>query len=475
MALKGTTVIELTNVKTGEVERYEEHNLITKALEYMHQPIGALKSPAAITHDGYEPAYPSLLGGLVLWDSTIAESDTIVTQPHGVKMIGCASYDQVNTTTSPRRGSYNATESYFTNSSTEKSMKFVFDFTTSQANGTIKCVSLTNWKSGWNGFGGNDDGNDYQGTRNNYNNYMGHDGTTSYWFEASLTHPYGRTFLIDPDEDVFYQISSLSTSTITIAKRRANIHQKSVFRSQYHVHDLVENFAITLPTTLSGTNTYVCNYDPKTGLLYVIVSPSASSVAGSGTFYVIAVDIAARTATVHTMKNPLSSTLYVSPQYMVCHDGYLYYGYYDTNYVRKISLADSTYSSIYTRFTITSNRSFFFLANEMIYFRGARTINSNTYYAVVMLDPVAETVEYTGENYYPEGYNGYYYQPVPLKGYPLYYYYFYTYSANSDGSGGSTAYLWLNTRYLATINNLSREIEKTSDKTMKITYTIQEM
>ena len=29
--------------------------------------------------------------------------------------------------------------------------------------------------------------------------------------------------------------------------------------------------------------------------------------------------------------------------------------------------------------------------------------------------------------------------------------------------------------YIATINNLSRTIEKTSDKTMKITYTIQEV
>lgn len=473
MALKGTTVIELTNVKTGEVERYEEHNLITKALEYMHQPIGALKSPAAVTHDGREPVYPSLLGGLVLWDSTIEESDEIITQPHGVKMVGCAAYKQVNTTTSPRRGSYNATESYFTNSSTEKSMKFVYDFATSQANGTIKSVSLTNWKSGWNGFGGNKDANDYQGSRNNYKNCMGHEETTSFWFEASLQRPYGRTFLIDPAEDVFYQVSGLSTSTITIAKRKANIHQKSVFRSQYHIHDLVETFSITLPTTLSGTNTYLCNYDPKTGLLYVIVSPSASSIAGSGTFYVIAVDIITRTATVHTMENPLSSTLYVSAQYMVCHDGYLYYGYYGTSYVRKISLADSTCSSIYTTFSISNSHSFFFLANEMIYFRGERTLNINTYYVVLMLDPVAETVEHTGENDYPDWYGGYCYQPVPIKGHPLNYYYPYTYS--TDGVGSSTACVWLNTRYLATINNLSRAIEKTSDKTMKITYTIQEM
>lgn len=473
MALKGTTVIELTNVKTGEVERYEEHNLITKALEYMHQPIGALKSPAAITNDGYEPVYPSLLGGLVLWDSTIEESDTVIAQPHGVKMVGCASMYQVNTTTSPRRGSYNATESYFTNSSTEKSMKFVFDFTTSQANGTIKCVSLTNWKSGWNGFGGNEGGNDYQASRNNYDQYMGHDGSTSYWFNSSLSAP-GRLFLIDPDNDVFYMLSSLSTSALTIAKRRANIHQKSVFRSQYHVHDLIENISITLPTTLSGANTYYCNYEPKSNLLYVYVSPSASSVASSGTFYVITVDMSTYTATVYTLTNKLGTTMYFQPRYMVCSDGRLHYMYESQYYVRSISLADSSYTSTYVGGWMCYEN-LCFLANEMIYFRVRKSINSSYYYAMAMYDPVAQTYEILGDYYWPYRMDNYRYHPVPLKGYPLFYYYFYTYSTNSDGSGSSTAYLWLNTKYLATINNLSREIEKTSDKTMKITYTIQEM
>lgn len=474
MALKGTTVIELTNVKTGEVERYEEHNLITKALEYIHQSIGALKSPTAVTHDGYEPVYPSLLGGLVLWDSTIEESDTVITQPHGVKMVGCASYNQVNTTTSPRRGSYNATESYLTDSSTERSMKFVYDFATSQANGTIKCVSLTNWKEGWNGFGGDEDALDGVGSRNNYDGYMGHDGSTSYWFEASLTRPYGRTFLIDPDNDVFYAISSLSASTVTIAKRRANIHQKSVFRSQYHAHDLVENITVTLPTTLSGTNTYYCNYEPKSDLLYIYVSPSSSSVASSGTFYVITVDMSTYVATVYEMENPLSSTMYFAPQYMVCSDGRLHYMYSDQKYIRSISLADSTYKSTYLGGWYFSGGGCF-LANGMIYTRVRNYIKDIYYNRIAIYDPVAQTYEITGDYYLPINLGSYGYQPVPLKNHPLYYYYFYTYSTNSDGTGSSTAYLWLNTKYLATINNLSRTIEKTSDKTMKITYTIQEM
>lgn len=474
MALKGTTVIELTNVKTGETERYEEHNLITQALAEIHKPIGNLKRPTDLTTDGYEPAYLSVLGGIVLWDSTISENDSIITKPHGVNMVGCASCEEVNGTTSSRRGSYNETESYLTTSSTERSMKFVYDFATNQANGTIKSISLTNWKTGWNGFGGNEGGVDWRVSRNQYGTNMGHNMDTSYWFNASVGTP-GKVVLIDAEEDCFYQISSLTTSTLKIAKRRANIYQRSVFQSAFHVHDLIETISVTLPTTLSGVNTYFGNYDPKTNLLYVVVSPSASSVASKGAFYVIAVDMETRAATVHTMTNPLGSTMYASDEYIVCYDGYLYYAYQGVKYIRKIALADSTYSSIYTSWTIWSSNSFCFLMNEMIYFYVYKSINSNNYGAVAMLDPDAGTVEITGDTYYPDRWTTYRVRPIPIKGHPLHFYYFYTYDTNSTGVATTRAIVWLDTRYLATINNLSREIEKTSDKTMKITYTIQEV
>jgi hypothetical protein len=60
-----------------------------------------------------------------------------------------------------------------------------------------------------------------------------------------------------------------------------------------------------------------------------------------------------------------------------------------------------------------------------------------------------------------------------LKGYPLHNIELYSYT-----SGGTTnVYSLVNSyhTYLATINNLAREIEKTNEKTMKITYTITEV
>ena len=74
--------------------------------------------------------------------------------PSDTNMAGCAVYNTQNNTTGKMRGGYNQTESEF--SSKQKYMKFVYDFTTSQANGTISCVCLTHQLGGYNGYGSND-------------------------------------------------------------------------------------------------------------------------------------------------------------------------------------------------------------------------------------------------------------------------------------------------------------------------------
>ena len=53
------------------------------------------------------------------------------------------------------------------------------------------------------------------------------------------------------------------------------------------------------------------------------------------------------------------------------------------------------------------------------------------------------------------------YAYLPLKGYPMHYY-------------CSNGYLIVLGNYLATINNLTEPVQKTADKTMKVTYIIQE-
>lgn len=468
MALKGSATIELTNVKTGAVERYEEHNLVTKALEYLHTPIGNLKAPCDLASNGEEPAYKSSLGGIVLWDSVIDEDESIITKPAGVKMVGCAAYGQTNTTESPCRGSFNESESYLTTSTTERSMKFVYDFATNQANGTIKSLSLTSLQGGWNGFGGDkncvDHANYSSGGEYCYN--MGRILKTPYWLNASLASPV-RLICIDDEADVFYQLTSITTTKVNIAKRKAHFYQKSLLSSMYQVHELVESYSIELPSTLSGTNTYCYNYVPAEDVLYIVVSPSAASVAAAGAFYVIKVDMTSFTASVYSMTNKLSTALYCDDDYCKCYGDHLYYTYSSQSYTRKFSLADSTYTSIYLLGFTKYSTSLYAIYNGYLFIRGTRTISSTSYYRMLMIDLSDDNVVVTGYTS-PPSYSGSYWHPIPFRGNPLLFYFFYSIDA-------AAAYLWVDNNYLATINNLSRTIEKTSDKTMKITYTIQEV
>lgn len=475
MALKGSAVIELTNVKTGEVEQYEEHNLVTKALEYLHTPIGALKSPCGGTVH-MEPVYPWLLGGILLLDKALEEDEAIVTLPTDVNVLGCACSGQTNTTTSPLRGSYNESESYLTTSSTERSMKFVYDFATNQANGNINCISLTSWKSGWNGFGGNENMDDNI-SGNTYTGYFGYSRTSRYWMSNSTST--AKLLLIDPEEDVFYHVSSLSTTSVTIAKRKANIHQKSVFTDMYGTHDLVESITISLPTTLTGKNTYICNYDTRNDVAYIMVSPSSSSVSAGGTFHVIEVDLNAKTAVVYTRTNPLSVSMSFVYYYMTCFDGNLYYGPNANDsagqYVRKIPLDGSSYKSIYLggsyRYN-NANNYFFEVLNDRLYFP-VRKSTGSTNTDICVINPDTNEFSVTGDYYGPSDITGG--RCIPIKGNPLYFYYYGSSSYTADSNAYPYGRLLLDTHYLATINNLSRTIEKTSDKTMKITYTIQEV
>ena len=138
--MKGKTKIILTNVETGEQEVHEDENLITNALDKlinMHMAMNISPNDQNLL-----PIATEALGGLMLFDDTLTETAENIHFPTGAHIVGYASQD-VNTS-DKFRGSYNAVES-------GKSMTgftSVWDFGTTQANGTIKAVART---SRWGG------------------------------------------------------------------------------------------------------------------------------------------------------------------------------------------------------------------------------------------------------------------------------------------------------------------------------------
>lgn len=153
--LKGHTKIELTNVKTGEKKTYEKDNFVTNLFRDAMQPCSAYGSLAEyLSYDGRKAkdAFLEMTRGIVMFDSALPNDPDQYTLPAGVNMIGRGidtSYNGADAT----MGSYSVSESVIDNDGTGVGYKYVWDFTTKQANGTIKSICLCPTTSAKIGFG----------------------------------------------------------------------------------------------------------------------------------------------------------------------------------------------------------------------------------------------------------------------------------------------------------------------------------
>lgn len=156
--LKGKSVIELTDVNTGKKEVYEDTNLVTDAVNAILNSniLGMLYDNTSFDGQSGEkwmlPIVNKLTGGILLYQEPLEERVDNLYAPFSNPLIGYASSD-ANNTTDVRRGSRNLTES----KRIDGGYKFVWDFATSQANGTISAIALTNRIAGI----GQENGNNY--------------------------------------------------------------------------------------------------------------------------------------------------------------------------------------------------------------------------------------------------------------------------------------------------------------------------
>lgn len=152
MPLHGYTKIELTDVKTGKVETHEKHNLVTNAVQNILSGFDRSLNLQTMLADkrysndsGSDGDITNLItafyGGLYLYDTPLGSNPDTLFAPAGAALVGTALQNTANTGTNPYRGSYNQAESSV---DIEKGVvTFVYDFATNQANGTIASVCLT--------------------------------------------------------------------------------------------------------------------------------------------------------------------------------------------------------------------------------------------------------------------------------------------------------------------------------------------
>lgn len=146
--IKGKSIIELTNQKTGEVKKYENENLITNgALNYMQN----LMVTNNYRYAENQTLMDDLFGGIWLFDNTLVENknNIFIPDPTTARMIGHAGPNVFPNDTDTTRGIKNQDES----GTIENGYRYVYDFGTSKGNGTIRSISLTHSLTGDWGYG----------------------------------------------------------------------------------------------------------------------------------------------------------------------------------------------------------------------------------------------------------------------------------------------------------------------------------
>ena len=462
--MKGITEIELTDVRTGQVEKHTETNLVTNAIAHFfsHNIEGMLFTINGNTNDLNDnmlPLCPNSIGGILLFSDTIEEDPNKYYVPSANPCVGYAS-NNVNGTTNIMRGSMNLTET----KKLDNGYKFVWDFTTSQANGTISCVALTHK---WAGLA-------YMGDTYNGNNFVWVMRSRNGESSGQARTAYINAVEIDPENNFLWTIGLNTSNEIIIQKIRMSFTSvglnDTMLGSNYDVLSEVKlnptSFVMADPKRNEGNYDF---FDGKDGYWYGFMHEQNRD--GNAVFNKIKISKADYSFTEETMivngarthAVGYHSGYNVNPSrdvHSVLLNGFLYIVSYDNTKVYKINI-DNPADVKEIPLGFTSN----YTCNDD-YYRSGSIYLANIGDWIIGSDFLINTEDrvFKKANNAPWTYTS-----TPLFPYGPYLFSFGGYYANATRQN-----LFLATPYLATINNLETSVIKTADKTMKITYTIQE-
>ena len=472
MGIKGRTIFELTDVNTGEVERYEDCNMVTNALQYYLETYGMFTNNILANDDiRGKRLWKNLVGGLFLFDKNIEENVENIFMPAGVSMIGNGSIDISNSGDVTELGSYNATESGLQD---DGSIKFVYDFSTQQANGKIACACLTSACGGYIGMG-NASGNYI--TNSNRPMYYGQSGSVvkgrypMFFYGNNLriahclayaTYADDTICYVDPSSVKYDSASSEShwsnTGKIKVYKLRANFKTISIKDYQnFDKSQVLETYDIDIPQEIldymgTSTDKTLINGDAYEKSIFITFNKSGDYIRKSSFAWVMKID-ENMTATAYKITNNTGYDIYAGDNDKILyHNGYAWVILNGIYKLVGIKYTDST-QIIDDNIELNGTNSAQVIGKGLLlepYTNGRQKI----------YDIVNHTLKIINASY-----NGFHImnftdrQGVYLKGY-------------SDGYGDVYYALMKDDRYLATINNLAEPVVKTSSKTMKVTYTL---
>ena len=446
--MKGKTIIELIDVKTKKKEVLKEDNLVTDVLEKILtlNPNGLLTN---INKDTFYPIVEKIVGGILLFKDKITEDKNTSFVSTSNECIGYAGQVE-GVQENPLQGSFNKQES----KATSNGYKFVWDFATSKANGKISSVCLTNAKAG----GG------YFGTKSNGETNRIKLGEDKYLIknidtemkkkyvnvvEANFEENY--IVSIVPESDHLRIIKSREPllnfrldDSLSFLNEKNKTETKIKYKKSYGTYGVciyvdAENYYL-LKTSTSGGNTNVTKLK--------INKANNSTEETEFTLENVKIEDIGSYSLDYDYYRTITSVL---------RGGYVYAVSTDEKYVVKFAINNPVdVTKIEPRFTLKTGSVSSHTTGCGMYILGDMIIGTN--FTIDKNDKVTEIAQSDLSTI----------ECIPLSYGPFLLGYF----ANGESSGDKylRKVLYLITPYSATINNLSKTVEKTADKTMKITY-----
>ena len=446
--MKGKTIIELTDVKTKKKEVLKDGNLVTDVLEKILtlNPNGLLTN---INKDTFYPIVEKIVGGILLFKDKITEDKNtsfVTTSNECIGYAGQVEGVQENSL----QGSFNKQES----KATSNGYKFVWDFGTSKANGKISSVCLTNAKAGGGYFGTKSNGETNR-IKLGEDKYLIKDTDTEMKkkyvnvVEANFEENY--IVSIVPESDYLRIIKSREPllnfrldDSLSFLNEKNITETKIKYKKSYGTYGVciyvdTENYYL-LKTSTSGGNTNVTKLK---------INKANNSIEET--------EFTLENVKIENIGSYSLDYDYYRTIKSVLRGGYVYAVSTDEKYVVKFAINNPVdVTKIEPKFTLKTGSVSSHTTGCGMYILGDMIIGTN--FTIDKNDKVTEIAQSDLSTI----------ECIPLSYGPFLLGYF----ANGESSGDKylRKVLYLITPYSATINNLSKTVEKTADKTMKITY-----
>ena len=477
MKIKGNAKIELINIKTGETEVYEGENFVTEFASEYFKECGALNANPVGSLQDIRPI-DDLFGGIMLFDKKIGQNtDEAGNHPHplycpaGTKMVANGSIDFTSNSNATELGQYDDTESGTPN---EHQRVFVYNWDTDEGNGKINCVCLTTRAGGYIGAGNATSKVKDTSTSALTRRFFAYAGAPQ--GNRTITEGRDRIAGLDLSQGQVAMLDDSAKDSLVAGSATINWYDVPVSKLQPFVSKAEFKESVLTPKrtqTKTFTARTTVNYARVmggTGYI-LLVGSTGSGISSGATVYATQLNkdgtVAEKAYNMQANTGINLSTAYFIGGKIIGNDLYLAYGRTDGSQdtTRVKIKADGTVVNL----SASGDQERTFIVQE-----GRVALGSTRYYDPTLTIPQGGT---EADRIIPTNASHWNSQSSYSAG--LWQCYdcnlvFNLYGTPSSGAPAPSPLGVLRPpcNWLSTIKNLQNEVEKTSDKTMKVTYTL---